>query len=109
MTQAPLPVFPYAGRVPDAGTDTSRDAAAAIAPKLGDWQEKVLRALAVRPMSDEQIEDYLGCARTRTSRPRRRELELKGYVKDSGERIEGDSGHKQIVWQLTAAGCELLS
>ena len=97
--------LPY-GHVPYAARDTSVEAAVALTPRVGKWQARVLEALACRPMSDEQLELYLGCERTRTSRPRRRELELLGLVEDSGERITGIGGTHVCVWRLTAAGIE---
>jgi len=99
-----LPLFPYAGQVPHANTDTSRAAAVALEERLGDWQAKVLLSLLESPATDEQLEERLGCVRTRTARPRRRELELAGFVEDSGERTEGYAGRPQIVWRLTAKG-----
>ena len=100
-----LPVMPYAGRVPAAPTDTSRAAAAAIESKLGSWQRKVLRALYEwGPLSDEALERVLHCETTRTSRPRRRELELTGFVCDSGDRVMGTSGTQVILWALTPKG-----
>jgi hypothetical protein len=100
-------VRPYAGHVPFArGSDTSEQAAHEIEPRLGEWQRRVLLAL-VEPASDEKLEWRLGCERTRTSRPRRRELVAAGYVEDSGRRVESDlSGKLVTVWQLTAKGRE---
>ena len=98
--KTPYTATPYAAR------DTSVEAAVALTPRVGKWQARVLEALACRPMSDEQLELYLGCERTRTSRPRRRELELLGLVEDSGERITGIGGTHVCVWRLTAAGIE---
>ena len=104
-TQIPLfePVRPY-GQVPHAGTDTSRAAAEDMEPNLGKWQQRVLLTLLEAPATDEAIEERLGCIRTRTSRPRRRELELAGFVRDSGERAIGHAGKPQIIWALTPVG-----
>ena len=97
--------LPYGGHVPYAARETSVAAAVALTPKVGKWQARVLLALLNGPyMSDEQLELYLGCERTRTSRPRRRELELLGYVEDSGERVTGIGGTNVIRWRLTPAG-----
>lgn len=99
------PVRPYAGHAPYAdGSDTSIAAAKDINEKLGEWQKKVLLSL-VHPATDEKLEWRLGCERTRTSRPRRRELELAGYVEDSGERLKSDITGKWVtVWRLTPKG-----
>lgn len=97
-------VRPYGGQPPSAPTDTSRAAADDMDPKLGEWQTRVLCALFLMPGTDEQLEARLDCERTRTSRPRRRELELAGYVRDSGARETGWAGKQQIVWELTAKG-----
>ncbi len=99
------PVRPYAGHAPYADrSDTSIAAAKEINEKLGEWQKKVLLSL-VHPATDEMLEWRLGCERTRTSRPRRRELELAGYVEDSGQRIESDiTGKLVTVWRLTEKG-----
>ena len=109
MTLRQLPLFeavrPYHGQVPHNATDTSKEAAAAIAPRLGAWQRRVLLALYAQPgLSDEGLEAVLDCRATRTSRPRRKELELAGYVEDSGERCIGIGGTHVIMWRLSAKG-----
>lgn len=97
--------LPYAGGVPHAGTDTSRAGALAIAPRVGSLQRRVLLALLAQPgLTDEGLERVLGCEATRSSRPRRRELELAGLIKDSGERVMGSAGVQHIAWELTDAG-----
>lgn len=103
-----IPTLPYGGKVPAAPTATSRQAARELAPKIGNWQRKVLICLYEHgSLSDEELEDRLDCVRTRTSRPRRRELELAGYVQDSGQRTQGIGGTPVILWQLTRSGVEL--
>ena len=100
-------VTPYAGHAPHAAmSETSREAADAIEGKLGRWQARVLRCLYVNgPLSDEGLEILLDCVRTRTSRPRRRELELAGYVEDSGARGLGlKRGTSVVKWRLTEKG-----
>lgn len=101
------PVRPYAGHAPYADrSDTSIAAAKDINSdeKLGEWQKKVLLSL-VHPATDEKLEWRLGCERTRTSRPRRCELTLAGYVEDSGDRVKSDiSGKFVTVWRLTPKG-----
>jgi hypothetical protein len=97
-------VRPYSGHAPYQRKDTSIQAAKDINEKLGEWQKRVLLSL-VHPATDEKLEWRLGCERTRTSRPRRRELELAGYVEDSGERLRSDiTGKFVTVWRLTELG-----
>lgn len=98
------PVLPYGGHAPSAPNAASVAAARAIEVKVGTWQARVLLALLGNPMSDQQLERRLDCVETRTSRPRRRELELAGYVEDSGERIQGAGTTAVTVWRLTDKG-----
>ena len=99
-------VLPYHG-IPEAGTATSRAAARAIAPKAGTLQALVLTTLLDEPLTDEALEHRPGYWQTRSLRPRRRELELAGFVRDTGTR-RGSliSGHDAIVWGLTPKGRE---
>ncbi len=93
---APPPSAPHV-----AGSDTSRDAARAIRPALGDLQARVLECLRTRGgLTDEQIQDALGMAPS-TQRPRRVELERAGYARDSGERRSTRSGRRAVVWVAT--------
>lgn len=102
---AHLPALPYAGRPPSNKTSTSKAAAEALLPKAKAWQRRVLLALYDFPLlSDEGLERYLHCEATRTSRPRRRELELAGYIEDSGARCIGVGGTNVIMWRLTPKG-----
>lgn len=106
----PLPAMPYSPTTgPYRASDTSALAAVAITPKLGRWQRRVLLALyELGELTDEALERVLGCQATRTSRPRRRELELAGYVQDSGDRIRSDlTGALVTLWGLTPSGAAL--
>ena len=101
-------VRPYAGHAPYAdGSGPSIEAAKDINPKLGEWQRRVLLSL-VNPATDEKLEWRLGCEHTRTSRPRRCELTIAGYVEDSGERLQSDLTGKWVtVWRLTEKGLDV--
>lgn len=102
-----LPVRPYAGKVPSRPKDTSVAAAEAFAPKQGSWQWRVVMAFYQHgPLTDEALERVLHDEH-RSARPRRRELELKGFIEDSGERITGTAGMRQALWQLTTSGLAL--
>lgn len=98
-----LPVLPYAGVPPSVDRDTSKAAAEAIGPKVGNLQCRVLLALYSQPgLSDEGLDRVLGL--TKPCRPRRRELEIAGFVRDSGQRSQGSSGLLMTCWELTKAG-----
>ena len=100
-----LPARPYGGKAPAARKDTSRAGAKRIAPKVLSLQQRVLLALhEYGPLSDEAIERVLHVDATRSSRPRRRELELEGFIVDSGDRIKADSGVYVVLWALTKKG-----
>lgn len=82
-------------------TDTSRDAAEAIKPKLSAMQSAVLKALAARPMTSFEIAHALRLP-FHTAQPRTAELQAKGFIEDSGERgISRDPTKLAIVWRLT--------
>jgi hypothetical protein len=58
-----------------------------------------MRVLAEGPQTDEEVmasTDMEG----NTLRPRRRELQLSGYIVDSGERRKTQSGRTATVWKL---------
>lgn len=102
----PIPVHPYGDTAPHRASDTSAAAAVAITPKLGAWQRRVLLCFHENgQLSDETLERLLDCQATRTSRPRRRELELAGLVEDSGDRVRSAvTGAMVILWDLSPAG-----
>ena len=81
--------------------DTSFDAAHDIMPILGNLESTVLKAIqqarGVGLTGDElavatDMLRHTCCPRTAT-------LKRKGFIVDSGERREGDSGKKQVVWK----------
>lgn len=87
---------PYVGR------DTSREAAKRIQDRMGRLQELVLRTIinaGMRGKTDLELEHDLELIGS-TVRPRRRELELKGLIVDSGLRRLTPAGRRSIVWRL---------
>lgn len=104
-----LPVFPYGGEPPVVrGSRTSQAAAEHISLKIGAKQRAVLLALHEHgPLSDEALDRVLHA--TSPYRPRRREMTLAGYIKDSGQTVLGSSGLHMTLWELTDLGEETAS
>jgi hypothetical protein len=97
-----FPLHPYAdGRVPRVGgSDTSAAAAESQEPTLGKKQKRVLDLLIEHKtygLTDDELEALTGW-RHQTVSARRRELVLKGLVKDSGYRRRTSSGRQATVW-----------
>jgi hypothetical protein len=91
---------PYNGEAPSQQhSKTSREAAAAIQPKIGRLHIMILRELAKGPATDEQLCDRLNM-RANTERPRRRELQLIGRVVDTGKEAVCQSGKNAVLWGL---------
>lgn len=85
-------------------SDTSREAALAIAPRVTELQRRVLDYLKEHPQgaTDEQLIDGTGLNPS-TLRPRRRELQQANIIKDSGRYALTHSGRRAIVWVVRAA------
>jgi len=88
------------------GSDTSEEAAEAIAPHLSRLQQLLLADLRRYPngLTDEQMQDGGSGTplwRPSTQRPRRIELVARGLVKDSGQRRRTRSGRFAVVWVAT--------
>lgn len=83
-------------------TDPSTSAAAAASVQVPDLEHQVRLALLRCPagLTSYELADRLGLSVVTVS-PRLRPLVGKGLVIDSGERREGDSGRKRIVWKAT--------
>lgn len=84
------------------GVDTSVEAAAALADKLGNLQRIALAAIGsagARGLTADELADVLGCDRY-TIQPRTSELRLKRMIGDSGQRRLNRTGKKAIVWTL---------
>jgi len=91
----------YGGEPPaQSHSATSRAAASSIAPRIGALHRTIIAWLREHPSTDEQIQDALDMP-ANTQRPRRRELQLAGYVEDSGRTRLTRSLHNAVVWQLT--------
>lgn len=84
-------------------TDTSIDAAIAIAPKLGRLQRMVSEAVkgrGVYGLTPEEAADLLNMDRV-SVQPRFSELKRKGVLVDSGKRrINPSSRKRAVVWVL---------
>lgn len=83
-----------------AGSATSIESAKQIEPAAGTLRRAVYEFIwgrAVLGATDEEIQDGLGMAQN-TERPRRRELQLGGFIQDSGNTRTTRSGRKAVVW-----------
>lgn len=82
------------------GSQTSKDAADAIKPKMATLQQRVLdtiKSAGERGMTDEQVRSITGLGGS-TEVPRRIELVAKGLVKDSGKTRKTRGGRNATVW-----------
>ena len=68
-------------------------------PQSGTTAAKILNALVLSPLTDEEIGLVCQTA-TRSITARRGELVHQGWVEKSGKKRLGDSGASAIVWQL---------
>ena len=82
-------------------SETSQAAAKSIRKAVGPMHRKILACLSALPAgsTDEEMQEYLEMS-PNTQRPRRRELELMGRIKDSGKRRLTRSGRQSVVWIL---------
>lgn len=81
-------------------SDTSREAADAMKYSAETLRETVFNYLNYRGAegaTDEEIQDDLDMAGN-TERPRRRELQEAGKVRDSGMRRTTKTGRQAVVW-----------
>ena len=90
-------------------SDTSREAAAGIAEKIGKMERSVLLLLSRHA---DGLSDQEGCSLLsmdgNTYRPRRVTLANKGLVRDTGERRMTAHRKKAAVWAVTPAGADFL-
>lgn len=81
--------------------ETGREAAEAIAPKLGNLQRLVLEAVKARGaygLTPEELSDNREIGRV-SVQPRFSELKAKGLIVDSGKRRSNPSSRKRaVVW-----------
>ncbi len=84
--------------------ETGREAAEAIAPKLGHLQSMVLAAIKSRGaygLTPEELADVRDIGRV-SVQPRFSELKAKGLIVDSGRRRQNPSRRKRaVVWVAT--------
>jgi hypothetical protein len=88
--------------------DTSREAAASVAPKLTRVQKEVLAFAAscgFGGFTDTDIEAQFASTRS-TYRTRRAELRAMGYLEDTGQRRKVD-GSNRVIWRITDRGLAL--
>ncbi len=100
MTEKPIQYDLYDGLPPHVDSDTSRQAAEQIEPSTGRLQGLVLdeiRDSGGHGRTDDELEVVLSL-RHQTASARRRELVLKGLVRDSGRRRPTRSGRQAVVW-----------
>src|SRR5262249_51331341 len=91
--------LPYGGEPPaQPHRRTSIAAADSIKKRIGPLHQKVLRYLQTNltGATDEMLCDELGLVGN-TERPRRRELQLMGYIEDSGRVARTRSGRDAVV------------
>ena len=85
-------------------SETSRQAADEISPSVGRLQAVVLAELKTNGRgTDEELMERTGLA-ANTLRPRRRELELKGLVRNSGEQRLTRAGKWAVAWEVVPSG-----
>ena len=84
-------------------SDTSYAAAKSMRGKLTPLHVRILVYLQICPLgaTDESIQLALNIPQN-TERPRRRELELAGKIKDSGRTQRTKSGRKAVLWIINA-------
>ena len=81
-------------------TDTSREAAEAVAPKIGRLQRMALDGIAGRGLhgaTADELAELLGLDRW-SIQPRTSELRRKSLIVDSGLRRRNETGKRAIVW-----------
>lgn len=85
-----------------AHSETSREAAESIVPKMRKDQARVLDYLRQHPegATDEEMQDELEMNPS-TQRPRRIELVQRGSARDSGEKRNTHSGRRAVIWMAT--------
>ena len=94
---------PYNGNPPaQRHSTTSTAAAESIRSKIGPLHKRVMAFLKQNPngATDEQLMSALDLGGN-TLRPRRRELQLMGLLRDSGRTALTCSGRHAVVWVAT--------
>ena len=93
------PVFRNVRPAHVVGSDTSRAAAESIESLTGEMHRQVYDQINDHPSTDDELEVALKL-RHQTVTARRRELVLRGLVRDSGKRRVTRSGRKATVWEV---------
>ena len=92
----------WAGNYPDQpghrGTDTSRAAAASMAPKASLLRDRVLAEIRRCPSTPDEVAKRLRQT-VLAVRPRVTELKAKALIVDTGARRKNASGRSAIVWR----------
>lgn len=99
----PAKPLPYRGEAPSqAHSETSKAAAKRINGCRSSLHAEIVGYLTRNPSgaTDEQLITRLDMP-ANTLRPRRRELQLVGRIKDSGRTSKTISGRDAVVWVLT--------
>ncbi len=85
------------------GSETSRQAAVAIRPAAGTLRARVLAAIEA---ASDGLTDEEGCEATgmnpSTWRPRRGELLVGGFIRDTGRTRKSASGREATIWAAAA-------
>jgi len=95
--------LPYKGEPPaQKHSATSQAAAQSIVKSIGPLHTRVLAYLTANPKgaTDERLMSELDLGGN-TLRPRRRELQLMGLIRDSGATALTRSGRNAVVWVKT--------
>lgn len=100
-----LPLFghtPYPGCAPGSRrSETSREAAALVRPKLRDRQIEVYNAIAaLGTATGNEVMDRLGVSDPNRVRPRITELAALGLIEDTGTRRRTPSGANAVAWRV---------
>jgi len=105
------PTLPFENRLGPShhnAPETSGQAAVANYPRSGTQRAKVLNVIYQALMFEDgltldEIANWTGLV-ANSVRPRRKELERDGLVRDSGKRKSSNMGHPAVVWTLTQEG-----
>lgn len=81
--------------------ETSRAAAAGVAPAALTIRERVLAEIKIKPGTPEEIAGRIG-EPVMNVRPRASELAARNLIEDSGLRREAMGGRQAIVWRAVS-------
>lgn len=82
------------------GSETSREAAASIKADTSDLRAKVfacIQSAGAFGRTDEEIQTRLSMGGS-TERPRRRELQISGRIRESAMKRKTSTGRLAVVW-----------